>query len=338
MLSVRAILFAGFASMMLLSTASSQEAKHADILDGEAARQGVPPVSCPPDIEDCSGSLVPKIINGRRADPGMFPWSVSVGKANARNFRGHLCGGTLISDLFILSAAHCFPDTARADDYRIQMGTVELGGYTDKVSIKRILIHKHFNRATNEADVSLLELNTPISRSSSLGWIPIQDQAGFESSGHESSNARLQYTLTGFGYIGPGRSPVRLQFSNDIPSLTTAECHELKVWDESIFGDALKPGMICAGNTNNVYKSDACKGDSGGGLILPQPGNTPVVVGIVSRGALPDGSLDCTQQPLRVGVYTRVSAYAPEITACLDGDGTQCDFVSPGQQTVSVRQ
>ncbi|ACS60273.1 peptidase S1 and S6 chymotrypsin/Hap (plasmid) [Rhizobium leguminosarum bv. trifolii WSM1325] len=335
--SVRAILLAAFASMLLETTASSQEAKYADILDREALRQGVPTVSCPAETVDCTGSLVPKIINGRRADAGMFPWSVSVGKANATNFRGHLCGGTLISDRFILSAAHCFPDTARPEDYRIQMGTVELEGYTDKISIQRILIHKHFNRATNEADVSLLELNTPITPSASLNWIPIQDQAGFESSGHESSEARLQYTITGFGYIGPGKSPVRLQFSNDIPSLTTAECHELKVWDESIFGDTLKPGMICAGNTNNVYKSDACKGDSGGGLILPQPDNTQVVVGIVSRGALPDGSLDCTQQPLRVGVYTRVSTYASEISSCLDPGGTGCDFVAPGQQTAAVQ-
>ncbi|OWV69643.1 hypothetical protein ATY77_20985 [Rhizobium sp. R634] len=331
-----ASLFAALALAMSTAVALSQEAKYADILEGEAARQGVRPVPCPPDTADCSGSLVPKIINGRRADPGMFPWSVSIGKANATNFRGHQCGGTLISDRFILSAAHCFPDTAQPESFRIQMGTVELGGYTDAAVVKRILIQKHFNRATNEADVALLELATPIVENTFLGWIPIQDQAGFDSSGHESSGDRLQYTLTGFGYIGPGKSPVRLQFSSEVPSLTTAECHELKVWDDTIFGNTLKPDMICAGDTNNVDGSDACKGDSGGGLILPQSAGKPVVAGIVSRGALPDGSLDCTQQPLRVGVYTRISAYTAEIAACIDGDGSKCEFVIPGQQTGAV--
>ncbi|MGR9408070.1 serine protease [Rhizobium leguminosarum] len=337
MLRLYPTLFALLAFSFSPHSAHSQEAKYASPIDGEALRQGMRAVPCPPDTKNCSGSMVPKIVNGRRAELGMFPWSVSIGKSGAENFLGHQCGGTLISERFVLSAAHCFLDTARAEDFRIQMGTIELGSYRDKATIKTILLHKNFNRATNEADVALLELETPVVKSDTIGWLPIQDQSEFDSSGHESSHQRAQYTLTGFGFVAPGARPVRLQYADNIPSLTTAECHELRVWDESIFGDALKPDMICAGDTSNVTGSDACKGDSGGGLILPRPGLESVVAGIVSRGALPDGSLDCTQQPMRVGVYTRVSAYADEIGACISDHGS-CDFVPPGRQVAQTQE
>ncbi|WSG98796.1 serine protease (plasmid) [Rhizobium johnstonii] len=316
---------------------ASQEKSYADTIDREARRQGVRPVPCDPDAKNCTGKMVPKIVNGRRAELGMFPWSVSIGKSGAENFLGHQCGGTLISERFILTAAHCFLDTARPEDYRIQIGTVELGGYRDKAAIKAIRLHKSFNRATNEADVALLELGAPVAKSDTIEWLPVQDQSAFDQSGHESSGNRVLYTLTGFGFVAPGARPVRLQYADNVPSLTTAECHELKVWNKSVFGEALTPDMICAGNTNNVIGSDACKGDSGGGLILPQDGMKAVVAGIVSRGALPDGSLDCTQQPLRVGVYTRVSAYAEQIDACIGGPGS-CDFVPPGRQLADIRE
>jgi secreted trypsin-like serine protease len=311
--------------------ASAQEVKYANTLDAEAARQGVSVVPCPPDMKDCSGNLVPKIINGHPADVGKFPWVVSIGGSKAESFRGHQCGGTLISDRYILSAAHCFTDTAKPEDFHVQMGTVKLTGYIDKAAIKSILIEKNFDRTTNAADVALLELAQPVLEGPTISWALVQDQQSFNNSGHESSGQRVEYTLTGFGYIMSGNYPVQLQYSNDIPSLTSVECRDLKVWGERIFEDGLPSDVICAGDTSSVDGSDACKGDSGGGLILPLGEGKGLVAGVVSRGALPDGSLDCTQQPLRVGVYTRVSAYAAEIADCLHGTDT-CPFVPPGQQ------
>lgn len=318
-----------------LGAAASQEVRYADPIEAESIRQKTEAVKCPPATEDCKSNFVPKLVNGKRADPGMFPWAVSIGKSGSQDFRGHLCGGSLISDRFILSAAHCFLDTARPEDFRIQLGTVELGGYRDKAAVKRILFQRGFNRATNEADVALLELVTPIQATSLVRWLPLQTLSEFDASGHERQGERIQYTLTGFGLIAPGSRPVRLQYSKEIPSLTTQECRKLKVWSESVFGNALKPDMICAGSTTNVNGSDACKGDSGGGLVLPGANSTFVIAGIVSRGALPDGALDCTQQPMRTGVYTGVSIYAAEIEACINNRG-DCRFVAPGQQVASV--
>ncbi|MCZ4088714.1 S1 family serine peptidase [Sinorhizobium psoraleae] len=277
---------------------------------------------------------MPKIINGKSARVGMFPWVVSIGSGGAQSFLGHECGGTLITDKFILTAAHCFLDSARPEDFRVQMGAVTLSKYTDKPAVRRILFQKNFNRATNEADIALLELIAPVVRSPEVSWIGIQDRQSFDNSGHETASPRIKYTLTGFGFIATGDLPVQLQYADDIPSLTTAECHAIKVWNKAIMADTLKPDMICAGDTSNVEGSDACKGDSGGGLIFTKDG-TKLVAGVASRGALPDGSLDCTQQPLRVGVYTRISAYAAEIEMCVKGI-EPCSFVPPGQQVFAA--
>lgn len=44
-----------------------------------------------------------RIISGTEADIGEFPWMVAIG-LNKMFF----CGGALISDIFVLTAAHCF--------------------------------------------------------------------------------------------------------------------------------------------------------------------------------------------------------------------------------------
>ncbi|MBY5533649.1 serine protease [Rhizobium leguminosarum] len=327
------LLAIGFLNLLMCSpSATAQEKKYADILQSEAARQGT--TTCAAGITSCHGKVIPKVVNGKDAKVGMFPWVVSVGSSKADSFLGHQCGGTLISDHFVLSAAHCFLDTALPVDFTVQMGTVNLDKYVGQPTISRILFHKNFDRSTNEADIALLELSSPVVENDRVRSISLQTPDNFASGGHEAGAPRLRYNLSGFGYFRDREFPAALQYSDDIPSLTTSECRQLKVWSETIFGEAIKSDMICAGDTTNVGASDACKGDSGGGLISLEP--VPQVVGIVSRGALPDGSLDCTDQALRVGVYTKVSNYASQIGACTSGSA-ECDFVSPGQQRATLQ-
>lgn len=50
-----------------------------------------------------------RIVNGYPATPGLIPWQVGVRKWTANmKYQGHHCGGTIINDYWILSAAHCY--------------------------------------------------------------------------------------------------------------------------------------------------------------------------------------------------------------------------------------
>ncbi len=327
------ILIATITALLYVAVvAVAQEPEYADVLANEAVRQHRPSPKCPESQPDCEGALLPKVINGSVAKAGAFPWVVSIGSSGATGFNGHKCGGTLISDRFVLTAAHCFLDTARPEHFRVQAGTVTLGSYKDKAGVKRILIDPRFDRATNFADIALLEMKVPFVASPEIGWIGVQDEQTFVSSGHEAEGRSVTYTLTGYGSTwNSGMASDRLMFSNNIPSLTSAICRDLVYWTKPVFGDAMKDDMICAGDTNNVAGSDACRGDSGGGLIHFLGPLSPLVAGVASRGASKDGKFDCTQQPFRVGVYTRVSAYSERVKACMTGNDP-CDFVAPGHQ------
>ncbi|NYJ13038.1 secreted trypsin-like serine protease [Rhizobium leguminosarum] len=336
--SARIPIVALAALFCLIRPAPAQETEYASVIADEAARQNSALDKCPEDQANCSGKLVPKIINGKEAQLGAFGWVVSIGRRAAEGSNGHECGGTLISDRFILTAAHCFSDKAKPDYFRVQAGTIKLGSYKTAAVVKRILIHPLFERKTSSFDVALVEMETPFVAGPALKWIDIQDDQGFIASGHESEDRKVVYTLTGFGSTWHGGSESnKLMYSDNIPSLTSAICRDLVYWGKPVFGDAMKDNMICAGDTNNDDGSDACKGDSGGGLIYYPTTATPVVAGIASRGAQKDGTFDCTRQALRVGVYTRVSAYADSIKACVEGSGL-CDFVAPGQQQSASKQ
>ncbi len=67
----------------------------------------LPLLQCPCGIEN--EALEVRILNGEDASPLEFPWQASLRSRNRPDF--HFCGGTLISDLWVLTAAHCLGGT-----------------------------------------------------------------------------------------------------------------------------------------------------------------------------------------------------------------------------------
>lgn len=100
-----------------------------------------------------------RIIGGRPARPGQFPFIVSLIGVNGTRV-SHRCGGTIISDCWILSAAHCsfgsyFQNPANT---RIQVGATNRIIDGEVYSVDRIINHPEYNSRTLEHDVSLLHL------------------------------------------------------------------------------------------------------------------------------------------------------------------------------------
>nr|XP_016846284.1 PREDICTED: transmembrane protease serine 12 [Anolis carolinensis] len=106
-----------------------------------------------------------RIIGGRDAPPGAWPWQVSLQIHHIPVGYRHICGGSLISHNLVLTAAHCIKNNRDPEMWRVVIGMHHLYKdypYTVKNQVKDILIHSHFELATNENDVALFKLIKPV--------------------------------------------------------------------------------------------------------------------------------------------------------------------------------
>ncbi|KAJ2947827.1 hypothetical protein O0L34_g9614 [Tuta absoluta] len=232
-----------------------------------------------------------RIVGGHNADLNEWPWIVAL-------FNGgrQFCGGSLIDDRHVLSAAHCVAHmtswdvarlTARLGDHNIRQNTETM--HIER-KIKRVVRHRGFDMRTLYNDVAILTLDQPVQFTKNIR--PICLPSGGR------AYAGLVATVIGWGSLREsGPQPSVLQ-EVSIPIWSNSECR-MK------YGSAAPGGivehMLCAGKAS----MDSCSGDSGGPLMVNDGGRW-TQVGVVSWG------IGCGkgQYP---GVYTRVTAFLPWI-------------------------
>ncbi|XP_055847873.1 uncharacterized protein LOC129913298 isoform X2 [Episyrphus balteatus] len=110
---------------------------------------------------------IPKIIAGSPTKEGQFPWQVSLELLHpSMGFLGHWCGGVLIHQYWILSAAHCVHN----DLFNLPLPplwTVVLGeynrvvesGYEQRIPVEKIVLHKSYHNFLH--DLVLMKLSVP---------------------------------------------------------------------------------------------------------------------------------------------------------------------------------
>ncbi|KRF97473.1 uncharacterized protein Dwil_GK27089 [Drosophila willistoni] len=142
----------------------------------------------------CTAAEVIGIIGGRFAPLGMFPYHVSV------HFDGMFdCGGSLISETFVLTAAHC----VQHEKSRITIigGIIDLrepnNGQT--FDSKEIVIHPSFNYSTMDYDIALIRLSHPAVLNANVQVITM-------AAGNANYPPDTVALITGYGDIDPYRS------------------------------------------------------------------------------------------------------------------------------------
>jgi len=233
-----------------------------------------------------------RIIGGEEAPLHEFPWQISL-----RNAGSHICGGTIINQNQVITAAHCvegtgaFPilDTVIAGaHHRI------LEGGHQKRSVKSIEHNEDYNTPHFCNDVALVTVKVPFNFTDPN----VQPIEMFLSSDAEIP-AETICNSTGWGQtsgIGPFL-PNALQWAQ-LPIRTGEECAD-------IFPSYLDEPMVCAGSVG----LNTCNGDSGGPLVCPDENGNGKLAGIVSFGLT-----GCKN----AGVFTKVSNYEDWITARLE--------------------
>ncbi|CAN8205124.1 unnamed protein product [Coccothraustes coccothraustes] len=97
-----------------------------------------------------------RIGTGTDVTPGEFPWHVSI-----QSHGKHICGGTIISALWILTAAHCFADELPSD-LTVAVGGVNLSLPLEECNPDSLILHEEFNRTSLQNDIALILLSNPI--------------------------------------------------------------------------------------------------------------------------------------------------------------------------------
>ena len=218
----------------------------------------------------------PRIVGGSPALASDNPFQVALLQANvANNQAAQFCGGTLLRERFVVTAAHC-SDFVTANQVQVLTGSRSLTTGGTRRNVARIVIHPRWNSNTFDYDVAVWELNPAASGSPPVSLATTDGAVG------------TPLLATGWGAVGEGQGGSAGLRRVQVPLVEQANCN-----DANSYNGAITDRMLCAGRDQGGI--DTCQGDSGGPLT-----NGGVLTGIVSWGT------GCAR-PNLFGIYARVS-------------------------------
>ncbi|XP_077303195.1 serine protease 27-like [Lithobates pipiens] len=262
----------------------------------------------------CGSPLVSsRIVGGTNSLEGEWPWQVGLTykQSNAQ----YLCGGSLISPEWVMTAAHCIHKPIQRSNYKVYLGMYRLGeisSHTVVSNVKSIIIDSTYVDDGDPGDIALVQLATPVNYTQYIKPICLPSSTSTFSCGTEC-------WVTGWGarYFGGNAIQNGVLQEVMVPLIDRNTCQ--KMYNKARDYFTIQYDQICAGYKNG--KKDSCQGDSGGPLVCKVRG-VWYQVGIVSWG-------NGCAEPNYPGVYTLVTDYQNWISSYLNATFSDVQDIPP---------
>ncbi|XP_052867409.1 CLIP domain-containing serine protease B4-like [Anopheles cruzii] len=257
-----------------------------------------------PEPPYCGLQLSDRVVGGQPTQLDEFPWTALIEYQKPGGQYGFHCGGSLINQRYIVTAAHCINAVPRTwKPYRVRLGEWDLGSSTDceadfcapspiDLDIEQIIVHPAYDSrdAANLNDIALIRFKRNVQYSDVIRPICLP----LSTSIRNRNYVGLSSYAAGWGKTETASaSDKKLKVELHITGLN--DCAQVY----SRGGIYLQSSQMCAGG---VRGKDTCSGDSGGPLMRQISGNW-YLYGVVSFGPQKCGTAGVP------GVYTNVLEY-----------------------------
>ncbi|XP_066591878.1 transmembrane protease serine 9-like [Prorops nasuta] len=224
-----------------------------------------------------------RIVGGQTTRMNEFPWMARLSYLNK-----FYCGGTLINDRYVLTAAHCVKGFMW---FMIKVTFGEHDRCNEKNPETKFVVRVlsgEFSFLNFDNDIALLRLNERVPLSDTIRPICLPSL-------RDNQYVGTKAIASGWGTLHEDGMPSCLLQEVEVPVMSLQDCRNMSYSPRMI-----SDNMLCAGYAEG--KMDSCQGDSGGPLIAERKDKKYELIGVVSWG-------NGCARPGYPGVYTRVTRY-----------------------------
>ncbi len=288
-----------------------------------------------------------KVIGGDVAEEGAWPWQVALVMAGEPvSVDTQFCGGSLVLDTWVLTAAHCVHMADEQGNWAdlapgalsVLVGTNKLDGSGDVVPVERIIRHPSYLGTEFDYDIALVKLTrapkvayktveVPDANFSAVlnqpGVTTIVTGWGLQNGGKMSPELRqAQIQMLDREQCNTAMMEARAEeaakgfaYAADVFALRDEDAYAL--WDELVAKAPMpmSENMICSGTYEGGKSS--CNGDSGGPLVVPLQDGSYIQAGVVSWGLSATSGKGC-DETATFSAYTNIASFVPWLNEVIE--------------------